>query len=69
MYAGLFLIGRALEWFEFYFMEIQTNGMITLNQEVRYMFSSWEGFSSQLTQIYSDMEAAMTVERKLLELM
>ena len=32
------------------------------------MFLSWEGFLSRLTQIYSDMEAAMIVERKLLEL-
>ena len=48
MYVGLFLIGRALEWFESYFMEIQLNGIITLNQEVRYIFLSWEGFISQL---------------------
>src|SRR6266704_3280539 len=68
IYAGLFLTGRALKWFEPYLTEIQTNGMTTLNQKVRYMFLSWEGFASQLTQIYGDMEAAMTVERKLLEL-
>src|SRR6266704_2617970 len=40
MYTGLFLIGRALEWFKPYLTEIQTNGMTTFNQEVRYMFSS-----------------------------
>ena len=42
--------------------------MTTTNQEVRYMFLSWEGFASQLTQIYGNMEAAITVKRKLLEL-
>ena len=46
MYIGLFLTGRALEWFKPYLMEIQTNEMTTLNQEVRYMFLSWEGFVS-----------------------
>ena len=34
MYARLFLTGRALEWFKPYLMEIQTNGMTTLNQEI-----------------------------------
>ena len=37
-YAGLFLAGRALEWFEPYLTEFQTNGMTTTNTEVRYMF-------------------------------
>ncbi len=40
IYTRLFLTGRALEWFEPYLIEIQTNGMTTLNQEVRYMFLS-----------------------------
>src|SRR6266702_1609470 len=44
------------------------NGMTTLNQEVRYMFLSWEGFASRLTQIYSDTEAAATAKRRLSEL-
>ncbi len=69
IYVGLFLTGRALEWFEPYLTEIQTNGMTTLNQEVRYMFSSWEGFLSRLTQIYGDTKAVTIAERKLLELM
>ena len=49
-------------------MEIQINRITTLNQEVRYIFLSWEGFASQLTQIYSDIKAAATTERKLSEL-
>src|SRR6266702_7072285 len=68
MYAGLFLTGRALEWFEPYLTEIQTNGMTTLNQEVRYMFSSWEGFVSRLTQMYSDTETVITAKKRLSEL-
>ena len=69
MYAGLFLTGRALKWFKPYLTEIQINRMTTLNQEVRYMFLSWEGFVSQLTQIYSDIEAAIITKKKLLEFM
>src|SRR6266702_5626585 len=67
MYTGLFLTEKALKWFKPYFMEIQTNGMTTLNQEVKYIFLSWEGFLSWLTQIYNDMEAVMIAKRKLLE--
>ena len=37
-YAGLFLMGRVLEWFKLYFTKIQLNGMSTTNIEVRYMF-------------------------------
>ena len=32
------------------------------------MFLSWEGFLSQLIQMYGDIEAAMTAERRLSEL-
>src|SRR5271170_335522 len=67
-YAGLFLTGRALEWFEPYLTEFQTNGATTTNQEVKYMFSSWEGFSDRLIQMYGNPEATTTAERKLLEL-
>ena len=42
--------------------------MTTLNQEVRYIFLSQEGFANQLIQIYGDIEAAATAERKLSEL-
>ena len=42
--------------------------MTTLNQEVRYMFLSWEGFANQLTQIYGDMEIVIMAERRLSEL-
>ena len=37
-YAGLFLIGRVLEWFKPYFTKIQLNGMSTTNIEARYIF-------------------------------
>ena len=37
-YTGLFLIGRALEWFKPYFTKIQLNGMSTTNIEARYIF-------------------------------
>ena len=33
-YAGLFLSGRALEWFKPYLTKIQLNGMSTTNVEV-----------------------------------
>ena len=37
-YAGLFLMGRVLEWFKPYFTEIQLNGISITNIEARYMF-------------------------------
>ena len=37
-YAGLFLLGRVLEWFKPYFIEIQLNRMSTTNIEAQYMF-------------------------------
>ena len=33
-YAGLFLIGRVLEWFKPYFTEVQLNGLNTINVKV-----------------------------------
>ena len=30
-YVGLFLLGRVLEWFKPYFIEIQENGLTTTN--------------------------------------
>ena len=38
VYAGLFLLGKALEWFEPYLTKIQENGLSTTNQEVWYIF-------------------------------
>ena len=40
VYEGLFLSGRALEWFEPYLTEIQKNGQTTTNPEVKYIFLS-----------------------------
>ena len=37
-YIGLFLTGRVLEWFKPYLIEIQDNGLLTTNLEVRYIF-------------------------------
>ena len=37
-YTGLFLLGKALEWFKPYFTKIQKNGLTTTNLKVRYMF-------------------------------
>ena len=37
-YIGLFLSGRALEWFKPYLTKIQLNGISTTNIEVQYMF-------------------------------
>jgi len=64
-YAGLFLTGKALEWFEPYLTEIQNNGMTTTNRDVQYMFSSWKGFADRLTQMFGDPEAMTTAERRL----
>ena len=67
-YAGLFLTGRALEWFEPYLTELQENGMGTANLDVRYIFASWDGFANKLTQMFGDPESVATAEQKLYEL-
>ena len=38
-YAGLFLSGRALEWFKPYLTKIQENRLTTANLKARYIFS------------------------------
>ena len=38
VYAGLFLIKRALKWFKPYLTKIQLNGMSTTNIEAWYIF-------------------------------
>ena len=45
-YAGLFLIGRILEWFKPYLTKIQLNRMGTTNIEAQYMFLIWDGFAN-----------------------
>ena len=39
-YAGIFLTGRALEWFKPYLLEYQENGITTTNLETKYIFAS-----------------------------
>ena len=38
IYAGMYLIGNPLKWFQSYLLKTQTNRVITTNKEVRYMF-------------------------------
>ena len=47
-YVGLFLTGKALEWFKPYLIEIQVNGVITTNPDIRYVFVSQNGFVERL---------------------
>jgi len=37
-------MGRALKWFKLYLTEIQANSMTTTNQDIQYIFTSWNGF-------------------------
>jgi len=39
IYAGMHLTGKSLKWFQLYLLKTQTNGVITTNKKVRYMFS------------------------------
>ena len=55
-YIKIYLIGRALEWFEPYLTEYQTNKATTTNLEMKYIFLNWENFKSRLTQIFGDLE-------------
>ena len=40
MYAGMFLSGRVLKWFEFYFIEYQINGATITYLETKYIFTN-----------------------------
>ena len=46
VYAGIYLIGRALEWFKLYLMEYQMNRATTTNLETKYIFLNWENFKN-----------------------
>ena len=45
-YVGIFLTGKALEWFKLYLIEYQTNGTTITNLEIKYIFLSWENFKN-----------------------
>ena len=64
-YIGLFLTGRVLEQFKPYLTEIQVSGITTTNQDIRFIFTSWNGFIERLIQIFRDLEVLTTVKRKL----
>jgi hypothetical protein len=67
-YAGLFLAGWALKWFKLYLIEYKANGLTTRNNEVRYIFLTWEGFLNRLMQIYGDLKVEAIAEYRLQEL-
>ncbi len=46
VYAGMYLIGRALEWFKPYLIEYQTNRPTTTNLETKYIFVNQENFKN-----------------------
>src|SRR6266567_3751783 len=48
-YTGMFLTGKALEWFKPYLTEYQINRATTTNLETKYIFLSWENFKNQMT--------------------
>ena len=62
VYAGMYLTGRALEWFKPYLIEYQTNKATTTNLEIKYIFINWENFKNQLTQMFGDLEEEVTAE-------
>src|SRR6266700_5850237 len=65
VYTGMFLIGKALEWFKLYLTEYQINRATTTNLEIKYIFLSWENFKNQITQMFGDLEEEATAEQKL----
>ena len=64
-YTGLFLTGRVLEWFKPYLTKIQLNGMGTTNVKARYIFSTQEGFTNQLKQMFKSLEEELIAKDKL----
>ena len=61
-YVGLFLTKKSLKQFKLYFLEFQTNRLITTNQEVWYIFSGQDGFVDKLIQIFRDLEVEVTAK-------
>ena len=59
-YAGMSLTGKPLEWFQPYLAETQVNRVTFTNNKVKYMFSTWEGFCNQFTQIYKNTKEEET---------
>ena len=64
-YAGLFLIGRVLEWFKPYFTKVQLNGLNTTNIKVQYMFLIQKGFANRLKQIFRSLDKELIAKDKL----
>ena len=62
VYTGIFLTGKALEWFKLYLTEYQINGATTTNLEIKYIFSSWDNFKNWITKMFRDLEEEATVE-------
>ena len=65
IYIGMFLTGKALEWFKLYLTEYQTNGATTTNLETKYIFLSWDNFKNQIIQMFKDLEEETIAEQKL----
>ena len=64
-YAGIFLTGRALEWFKPYLLEYQENRIITTNLKTKYIFISQDNFRSQMIQMFRDPEEEVITEYRL----
>ena len=46
IYIGMFLIGKALEWFKLYLIEYQINRATTINLEMKYIFLNQDNFKN-----------------------
>src|SRR6266700_7057574 len=46
IYIGIFLTGKALEWFKPYLTEYQINRATTTNLEMKCIFLSWQNFKN-----------------------
>ena len=64
-YTGLFLTGWVLEWFELYMNKYYQNGATTTHLETKYIFTRWDNFMNQLTQMFRDLEEVVIAEQQL----
>ena len=48
IYIGLFLLRQVLKQFKPYLAEFKANRLVTINKEVKYIFSTWDRFSLRL---------------------
>ena len=65
LFASTYLIGPALDWFENYIRDDQTNPVDEQDEATKAIFASYGKFKDYLEQTFGDIDAARNAERRL----